>query len=180
LPVNVLPGPEDPHHLDLLLDAPAAGAEVLAERLEFDRVPAHRDAEAEPPAREHVHRGRLLGHQRGLTLRKDDDARDQFHPARDRGEEPEEHERLVEAMAVGVGPLPPARALRVGAQHVVEDQDVREPHVLDGLGVRADGRRVVADLGLREHDADLHGLLLEGGVAAQRLPGTTPAGSDST
>ena len=47
------------------------------------------------PSREQVDLGRLLGHERGLALRQDDDAGHQLE-RRDRGEVAEQHERLVE------------------------------------------------------------------------------------
>ena len=85
--------------------------------------------------------------------------RHQPDPARGGGEEAEEHERLVEGVAIRVRALPATRPLGIGAQHVIEHQDVREPHRLDGLRVRRDRARVIADLGLRQHHADLHGHL---------------------
>ena len=45
---------------------------------------------------------------------------------------------------------------RVGAQHVVVGQQVPEAEFLGPLRVAAHRRRVWADLGLREDDADLH------------------------
>ncbi len=79
-----LAGPEEPHDLELLLDPPAAIVDVLAERLELDRVPADADAQAQPAAREHVHLGRLLGDERRLALGQDEDAGDQLDAPRDR------------------------------------------------------------------------------------------------
>src|SRR5581483_6254883 len=64
--------PESPHHLDLLLHPPPAVAEVLAQRLELDEVPAEPDAETEASAREEVDLGRLLGRERRLALRQDE------------------------------------------------------------------------------------------------------------
>ena len=75
-------GPEPAHHLDLLLRAPAAVAEVLAERLELDEVPAEPDAEPEVPAREDVDLGRLLRDERGLPLRQHEHAGDELEPGR--------------------------------------------------------------------------------------------------
>ena len=76
-----LVGPEQPHDLDLLLDAPRAVPEIHAERFVFHVVPADRHAEPEPAAAEHVERRRLLGHQRSLPLRQDDDAGDELPSA---------------------------------------------------------------------------------------------------
>ena len=49
---------------------------------------------------------------------------------------------------------------RVGAEHVVGDEQVIELHPLHGLHVVADGHRVGADFGLGENCADLHQNLL--------------------
>ena len=65
--------PERAQQGDLLLDAPAARMEVLAERLELDVVPADADAEPQAPAAEVVDLGRLLGDERRLALRQADD-----------------------------------------------------------------------------------------------------------
>ena len=51
---------------------------VSPERLVLDGVPAQADAEPEPPAGQQVDLGGLLGHQRRLPLRQDDDAGDEF------------------------------------------------------------------------------------------------------
>jgi hypothetical protein len=71
-----LPGPEQPHDLELFLQPLAAIPDVLAERLELDGVPADADAQAQAAAREDVDLRRLLGDERGLALRQDEDARD--------------------------------------------------------------------------------------------------------
>src|SRR5207248_6648719 len=66
--------PEAAHYVELLLHPPGAVLEILAERLELDVVPADADAEPEAAAIEHVDLGRLLGDERRLPLRQDDDA----------------------------------------------------------------------------------------------------------
>ena len=71
-------GPQAPQQLDLLLGPLAPVAEVLAERLVLDRVPADADAQPEPAAAEQVDLGGLFGDQRGLALRQDDDPGDQL------------------------------------------------------------------------------------------------------
>jgi hypothetical protein len=101
-------------------------------------------------------RRRLLGDERRLPLRQDDDARDQLDAPRDAGQEPEQHERLVERVPVVVLAGPASRAIGIGADHAVEGEDVRIAHRLDGLGVVTDDGRIPSDLGLRKNDADLH------------------------
>ena len=66
--------PQQAQHLDLLLAALAARTPVLVQRLVFDRIPADANAQPQTPAAEHVNLRRLLGHQRRLPLRQDDDA----------------------------------------------------------------------------------------------------------
>src|SRR3546814_10853135 len=63
------PRPQQAQQLRLLADAAGAGAEILPHRLVLDGVPAEADAEEQPPARQHVDLGRLLGDQRRLPMR---------------------------------------------------------------------------------------------------------------
>jgi hypothetical protein len=133
----------------------AAVGEVLAERLVFDRVPAEADPEPEVPVREQVHLRGLLGDQRRLPLREDDDASDEFE--RDHGGQvPEHDQRLVERRVDVVRPGPRLVHDRIGAEHVVVGQDVGKAKLLDPRSVGADGTAIGADLGLREHYADIH------------------------
>jgi len=88
--------------------------DVLAERLELDRVPADADAQAQPSPREDVDRGRLLGDEGRLTLGQDENAGGQLDAPRDRGAEREEGEGLVEGVPVVVlaVPTPVASSMR--------------------------------------------------------------------
>src|SRR5262249_10917239 len=138
--------PEEPHDLELLLDALAAIAKALAERLELHGVPADADAEAEPPAGEDVDLRRLLGDERGLALGQDDDASDELDAPGDRGAETEQNERLVERVLVGELAVPASRPIGIGADDAVEGEDVGVAHGLDGLRVVADHRRILPDL----------------------------------
>ena len=163
LPVerHQLLGPERAHDRDLLLDALAAILEVLAQRLELDGVPADAHAEPQAPARQHVDGGRLLGDERGLPLREDQDARRQPQSAGHAGEKAEQHERLVERVAMGIRALPAARPLGVRPQDMVEGEHMGIAHPLDGLRIVADPRRIRSDLDLWEHDPDVHWPLLD-------------------
>ena len=114
---------------------------VLAERLVLDRVPADADAEAEPAAGEQVDLGRLLGDERGLALRQDDDPGDELE-LRARGEVAEQHERLVERRVHVVRARPGGWAVRIGAEHVVVGEQVGEPELLHRLPYAA--RRATA------------------------------------
>ncbi len=148
-------GPEQAHDLDLLLDAPRAVAEVHAEGFVFHVVPADRHAEPESPFAEHVERRRLLGHQRGLTLRQDDDAGDELEPLGDSSQEPEQHEGFMKRVGVLVRAPELVRG-RVAAEHVVEGKDMLVPQRLGRLPVVANDCGIVADLGLWKNDAKLH------------------------
>ncbi len=120
--------------------------EVLSQCLVLERIPADAEPEPQAAAGEHVHLGGLLGRKRGLALRQDDDARHELDRPRACGDEPEQDERLVERL----------RGVVVPADDVVERDDVLEALVLGGRRELADRARVVADLVLREDDADVH------------------------
>ena len=81
------------------------GADVgerYPERLVFEMVVAEPDTEPQPAAAEDLDLGGLLGHQGRLALGQDEDRGDQFDTPGDAGQEPEENERLVELVPVGV------------------------------------------------------------------------------
>ena len=77
----------------------------------------------------------------------------------DAGEEAEQHERLVEGRVDVVGPRPALVHSGVGAEHVVVREEVCIPELFDAGAVRAHRAHIRADLGLREHHADLHRLV---------------------
>src|SRR6266567_478451 len=148
--------PQQPHHLDLLFEAPPSIVEVHAERLVFDRVPADADTHAEFAAGQHIHLGGLLGSQHGLALRQDDDARHQLESRRHGGQVAEQHHWLVEHAVDGVRTRP-ARATRgIRADHMVVRQQVLVPQLLDCLRERFDAGWIGANLGLWKYGADLH------------------------
>jgi len=96
---------------------------VLIQRLEFGRVPAVANAEAEAAAREHGHGRRLLGDKGCLALRQDEDASDELDRLREAGQVPEQDEGLVEVGAPIVRPLPAGPVFaRLDAEHVVVDE----------------------------------------------------------
>ena len=98
--------------LDLFVGAGAARGEVLPEGVVLDVVPAHPDAKAETLSRKQVEVGDLLCHQRGLTLRENDDARRKLDPFGLSRQVGKEHEGVVKGIPVerecnfcGHGPL---------------------------------------------------------------------------
>src|SRR6267143_2512018 len=151
-------GPELPHDGDLLADAAAPRVKVLVQGLVLDMVPADAHAEAQAPAGEDVHRRSLLGHEGSLPLGQDDDAGDELEAPRARAQVTEQNEDLVEGALVGVRRAATERveALRLAAQHVVEDEQVVVTGTLGRLGVVADDRGVRADLRLGKYHAEFH------------------------
>ena len=141
--------------LDLLLEAAAAVREVLAERLVLDEVPADPEAEPELPVRQQVDLGRLLGEQRRLALRRDDDARDELELGRDCGDVPEDDEDLVELVLCPVRACQVGMPLAIRSEHVVVREQMIEAELLRALRELADAADVGADLRLGKDDAEL-------------------------
>ena len=142
-------------NLDLLGEATAALVERLAERLVLDCVPPQADSEPETTASEEVDLRRLFGHERGLTLREDEDPGDELQ-RRGTGEIPEHHERFVERGRDVVRAVPTRMDPRVGANDVVVGEQMGVAEILGRLAVRADRANVSAELGLGEDHADPH------------------------
>src|SRR5947208_6521772 len=94
-------GPQRLHHFDLLFRAAAAIVEILVEPDELDLVPADADAEPEPAAAQRIKAGGLLGDERGLALRQDQDAGREAELRRAAGEIAEQHERIVVEAGAG-------------------------------------------------------------------------------
>jgi hypothetical protein len=94
------------------LDALSAIVEILAERLELDRIPP--DSHTKTGRRgqgEHVHCRRLFRHQRGLPLRKDEDSRDQLDALGDGGRKPNSTKGSWNTWRYVYGPFqPPGRS----------------------------------------------------------------------
>ena len=83
-------------------------------------IPSGADAEHQATAREQVDLGGLLGDERGLPLGQDEDAGGELDRGRVGGEEPEQHERLVERIVLRVRAA--QRGVTIGvvdAEHVV-------------------------------------------------------------
>src|SRR2546428_9950195 len=156
LEVNDLLGPEPAQERDLLLDAPSAVRELLAEGLVLDEVPADADAEAEASAGEDVDLGRLLGDEGGLTLRQHDDRGTELE-LREGGEPSEEHERLVEERALVVGEAVAAGAVARRAEDVIERDEGAVAQIFDRLDVVAGGRGGPGRLSPEGNDAQPRG-----------------------
>ena len=134
-------------------------------------VPADAHPEAQAPAGEDVDCGSLLGHQRSLALRQDDDG-DELEALSAGAQVAEQNEHLVEGALVGIRRTATelVEALQLAAQHVIEDEQVIIACALGGLGVIADHRRVRADLRLGKHHAEFHLVFL----LFAEVPGTRP------
>jgi hypothetical protein len=141
--------------VDLLAYPAAAIGEVLAERLVLDRVPAQAYAEPELAASEQVNLRCLLGDQRGLPLRQDDDAGHKLQRG-NCSQVAEHHERLVEGRVDVVRPVPAVMHSRVGTEDVIVGEDVGETQLLGPLTVRPHRAGVAANFCLRENKAYLH------------------------
>ena len=100
-------GPQPSEQLDLLVEAAPSLVEALSQRLVLDGVPADAHAEPEAALGEQIHLRRLLGGQRRLALREDDDPGDELQ-RRDGREVAEHHEGLVEGGRHVVGTRQPA------------------------------------------------------------------------
>ena len=179
LPLKLTCGsrPQRPHDLDLLLRAAAAVVEILVEPGELDLVPTDPDAEPEPPARQHIETGGLLGDEHGLALCQDQHLRREIADAGAAGEKTEQHERVViEIGRAGarLGPTGPARD--IGAEHVVGRRDPVITGRLCRLGEFPQRRRLAADIDDRKGYAEFHPYLLPSFRFAYRRQDTMRAG----
>ena len=124
-------------------------------------VPSDADRQPEPAAAQDVELGGLLGHERRLALGKDQHACEELQVLGDGGEVREQREHLVE-LVLGRerrAREPSDRAVeptRIGAEDVVERQQVIKARALDRSGERTDDRGIGADIDLRKDDAELH------------------------
>ena len=148
--------PEQAQHFNLLGGTAAPVCPILPQGLVLHLVPAHADAQPQPAAGQHIHFGGLLGDQGGLALGQDDDAGAHFNLFGNGGQIAEHHERLVEHIVLVVGAVPLGALGRVGAQHMVKDQQVFVAQGLSGLGKILDGGGVGADFGLGKDGSELH------------------------
>ena len=127
-----------------------------AERVVLELVPADAEPESETTAAEQVDLGRLLGQQRRLALRPDQDGGGEGQVGA-AGQVGEHRQRLAKGVVDRVGPTEIAEHRGVAAQHVVVRGQVGVAEVRDGLPDGADGATVAAHLGLGEDHADVHG-----------------------
>jgi hypothetical protein len=77
--------PEPPQEIDLFFDATATVGERHSERFVLNCVPTQSNAETKPAFGEQIDLGSLFCDEGRLTLRKDQDARDELEPGRDCG-----------------------------------------------------------------------------------------------
>ncbi len=151
-------GPQPAQQRNLLGHPPTAIGEVLTERLILHRVPAQADPEAEVAIGQQVDLGGLLGDQRRLALRQDDDAGDELKRDQ-RGKVAERDERLVESRVDVIRPGPRLVNGRVRAEHVVVGENVGEAELLHPLAVGAYSAAIGSDLGLRKDHPYIHDCL---------------------
>ena len=130
--------------------APAAVAEILAQRLVLHVVPAYTDAQAQASSGQHIHFGRLLGNQSGLSLAQNQHSSSHLNLVGHSGQVSEQNERLVEHVGVAVRAVPILPFAGIGPQDVIEDQQVLVTHGLGSLGKITNRNGVRANFGLRE------------------------------
>ena len=152
-------GPQRLHEAHLFGGALAAGAELHAQPLELDLVPADADAKAKAAFAERVEAGRLLGDQRRLALGQDDDAGGEADRLRDPGQEGEQHEGIVIGGGGGTDAPPAMVGRRVAAQHVVGREQIVEAQPFGRLRIVAQGSGSGADVTDGYGGAELHGVV---------------------
>ena len=138
---HLVPRPEQPQQLDLLVAAAPARAVVLPQRRVLLGAAADADAEPQPAAAQHVELRRLLGDERRLPRGQDDHRGHQLDRRGQRRHPAEQRQRLVEVPAAG-------------PHDHVRDAQVGEAQLLGGPGEVADAREVVVELADGERDAD--------------------------
>jgi Luciferase-like monooxygenase len=150
-------GEQPAEKIDLLLLPSAAGAEVLTEGLVLDVAPTDPHTEPQPTAREQIDIGCLPGHECGLALRQDEDARGELDPLGDAGQIGEHHERIVEWVMLGIRARQRERSIGVhGAEHMLIGEEVIKAEILDRFPDAANRVGISSKLGLRVDDTDLH------------------------
>ena len=153
--------PEFAQQLDLLGLALAARVEIFVQRLVLDRVPTGADAEAKPAVRQQRDLRGLFRDEHGLPLRQDQYRAHHIELRRHAGDECECRQGFVERNVLVVAVFAPAAGpVRIGAHHVVVDQQVRRAHSLGALRECFHRAGVVADLVVRKNDAEFHAVLV--------------------
>ena len=149
--------PQQPQDLDLLFAALAARFPVFVQSLILHRVPSDPDAQPQPPAAQHVHFRGLLGHQRGLPLRQDDDAGGQFQIRGNCRQVRHQREGLVDIALVRVVESRHFRVeLRVGPQYVVQNPQMRIPQLVRGLHKIPRRSKISPNVDRRKRNPNLH------------------------
>ena len=140
--------PELAQQTDLLVDSLRSRAELLAQTLVLDIVPADSDSQPQAFAREQIHIGGLLRHQRRLSLGQDQHAGDEVELLGHGGRESEQDKRVVEAVffRVGAGVFGLASFVR-SFEHMVVGHDVRIAEFLRRPHELADGIRITRHFG---------------------------------
>ena len=151
-------GREAAHDVDRLVHTRAALLPRQAHRREVLGPRADADTETQPVVAEHRDARRLLRDQHRRADRELHDERREAQPARLRGEERDERERLddrlvLEERAVAVGGVRIPRVGVRGEQHAVGDDERVESRVLGRAGQRREVRGIAEGLGVAESHA---------------------------
>src|SRR5204862_1657467 len=135
-------------HLETLDEARDPRLRVLAHRLVLHVPVAEADAEDEPPARDHVERGDLLGNLDRVVEREEETARAERHAGGVGRDAPERRDRLEVGERGG--------EIVLARPHGGEAQRARQPDLLDVL-LEPCRLRLVRKVLDREPEAELHG-----------------------
>src|SRR5262245_272143 len=129
---------------------------VLAERFVLHMIPAETDAETKASTAQDINFGSLLRYECGLSLRQDHDACRQLQARRNCRKKTEEHHRFMKWMLVRVGTREASFPVRVGAEHMIVDEEVVVSESLGGLRVVSNRVRIVAEFNLRKDNTIFH------------------------
>ena len=145
-----------PEIVHLFFHSPGPVSEGLSEHFEFHGVPPDADAQAQPAAGQEIDFRRLLGDQRRLALRQDQDGGGKLDPLRRAGQETEQGEGLVEHVVERVIGPPVLGIVGDLLHHMVDAGEVVVAEGLHLLREPADSSRVRPDFRRRKCHADLH------------------------
>src|SRR5262249_7118102 len=127
------------------------------ERLVFDVIPPHPDAEPQAPTAQQVGLGRLFGNDAGLALRRDQHTARKTNSRGDRCEETEGYECLVERVFLIIAWRPSIACRR--AEDVVRHFYVGIAQIFRRLRPVADLCGIGTDISGRKERIESHGVL---------------------
>ena len=158
--------PHRSHGVEIFQGLCAPMLEGVPEGSEFGLEISDSHAEEQPPLREDVDTGHLLGQYEWVSLGEDDDSGSEFDSRRPRGDERERNGGVEE---LGERPNGRGRDLRIGEHHMLAGPNGLEPGRLGGLGDLA-GHIGVGAATLNVEDDVKTGLLSFNAVTVTAMP----------